>query len=221
MSDAFHAWYSQDRPRAHRWADEAWSKGTEWAAGWPQADDREQSILVTSSGLPVATLEGMGGIVFLVSHSGVCIGGVNRTDRLMPDANEASTWSFVGAREWAREFSRSRHVCVYRDGSVGTPALDLGWLSLISLKPPGRTVLAGLLKGVNELIEGENFDQLSKVLAAVEMKDATPEALIALARYTSPARARLNAWRAFVREVREELSSRGVEVDRLMVGLPA
>ncbi|MCX7587114.1 hypothetical protein [Phenylobacterium sp. 58.2.17] len=121
----------------------------------------------------------------------------------------------------AQEIGRHHQsVCVSADGNFSAPATDLNWLKLAELRPVGRTVLVGLLRGINDLIQTESFHQLNLVLSSINVSDATSQALLAIARYSAPARAKLSEWRPFVDKVRLELGRRGEDTETLMTGLP-
>lgn len=180
------------------------------------------SVVGTSPGAPTGLIELVPNLAFTNFGAGnIYIAAPSITEGVFCSSEPLKPISAEYASAWAKEFGRLKHVCLYRDGSVGSPPRELNWLKLLSQKPANRSVLVGLLDSINQLIIDKSFHQLSLVLASIGGGAETTEALVAVARYTAPARAQLPAWRSYVRRVRAELTKRGEDVEALMVGLPA
>lgn len=149
------------------------------------------------------------------------VGLLDSTELLRVCQVDGSGSAIATLRTAATGISGPTYVEVSHDGTLATQQVDLTWLKLLRVEPVGRTVLTGLLNGANSLISEGNFDDLDRILRSVDVADATPQALVALARYTAPVSPRLPSWRGFVSKVRGHLATTLDDVNGLMVGLPA
>lgn len=83
-----------------------------------------------------------------------------------------------------------------------------------------RKAIRAIFWGVEELLEGNNFSNLDRVLASVNVKRLTPELSVTLLRASARAKKIAPNWKELVARVRAELAHQRVyDADKLMVGL--
>lgn len=85
---------------------------------------------------------------------------------------------------------------------------------------PQQTHLKMLFKELCELIGQENYNAIDSFLLAAHPPNQTPLEMVALLRYTFVARHNLVQYHLYLDEVAMELRSRGMDVERMLTGLP-
>src|SRR5437868_1671742 len=98
------------------------SEGTDRPSGWTKDAVEYNTVMRTSSGIPVATLESMQGMNITFGGGIVYLTQGDFTDRLEVAADEAWKYTGLWASAWANEFRRVGRMCVYRDGSIAAPS---------------------------------------------------------------------------------------------------
>lgn len=105
----------------------------------------------------------------------------------------------------------------------GVPWLDLSWFARVMEPASGPLKPADimpLMAGITRLLKANYFEEVDRLLKSVKVNQAAPEMLVALLRTTYPVRGkRLRHWPKLLRTVRDELSARNLDSEKILQGL--
>lgn len=98
----------------------------------------------------------------------------------------------------------------------------INWLSDFYDEGKGLTSSKTMLpyyKNIDDLLVGKQFSLCNKFLTYLQVKQLSDSMLIGVVRITYPARAHLSVWADTLARVRNELASRGLDINKLLAGL--
>jgi len=103
------------------------------------------------------------------------------------------------------------------------PSIDISWFDL-AMQPargPLKPVdIIPVIAGLTSLLKECYFDEVNFLLKSFKVKDAAPEMMVALLRTTFLLKGKyLPYWSKFLRQVRDELTSRKLDSEAILRGL--
>jgi hypothetical protein len=99
--------------------------------------------------------------------------------------------------------------------------VDTSWFfrALEADQETGLAILEEVIVGINSLIKAQRFGLLNSMLEDMPTAVTSQHILLALARSTFAVRSKLPKWKPFVLRVKLGFEARGLDANRLLMGL--
>lgn len=131
--------------------------------------------------------------------------------------------------EWSLHLTKNRRVTapnaelnINRVSSSRSETVSLDFVQDIyeqGRESVSSDLLVRVIHAVKVLMRNDLLGLLEMLLRDIDFSSVAPEAVVALIRTSSPVRSKLMNWRPAVKRAQHEFSQRGLDADRILVGL--